>query len=59
MGKVAFITGANSITRSAILGYLVQTTNSEQRSKTVITSHSPFKSAISDPRVGFIALDFS
>src|SRR5947209_9844365 len=59
MGKVAFITGANGITGSAILEHLVQTTNSEQWSKIVITSRSPFKSAISDPRVEFIALDFS
>jgi hypothetical protein len=53
MDKVAFITGPNGITGSAILEYLVQTTNSEQWSKIVITSHSPFKSAISDPRVEF------
>jgi nucleoside-diphosphate-sugar epimerase len=59
MGKVAFITGANGITGSAILEYLIQTTNSEQWSKIIITSRSPFKSTISDPRVEFIALDFS
>jgi len=38
MSKVAFITGANGITGSVILGYLLQTTNSEKWSKIVITS---------------------
>jgi nucleoside-diphosphate-sugar epimerase len=59
MGRVAFITGANGITGSAILEYLVQTTTSEQWSKIITTSRSPFKTTISDPRVEFIALDFS
>ena len=44
---------------SAILEYLVQTTTSEQWSKIITTSRSPFKAVISDPRVEFIALDFS
>jgi len=59
MGKVAFITGANGITGSAILEYLVKTTTAEQWSKIVTTSRSPFQTAIDDPRVDFIALDFS
>jgi nucleoside-diphosphate-sugar epimerase len=59
MGRVAFITGANGITGSAILEHLIQTTTSEQWSKIITTSRSTFKSTISDPRVEFIALDFS
>lgn len=59
MGKVAFITGANGITGSAILEYLVQTTTAEQWSKIVTTSRSPFQTTINDLRVDFIALDFS
>ena len=59
MGKIAFITDANGITGSAILGYLVQTTNSKQGSKIVMTSRCPFKRATSDPCVEYIALDFS
>lgn len=59
MGKVAFITGATGITGSAIFEYLVQTTTSEQWSKIITTSRSPFKTTVSDSRVSFIALDFS
>lgn len=59
MANVAFITGANGITGSAILEYLVQTTTSEQWSKIITTSRGPFKTTVSDPRVSFIALDFS
>lgn len=59
MGKVAFITGANGITGSAILEYLVKTTTTEQWSKIVTTSRSPFQTTIDDQRVDFIALDFS
>ena len=59
MGKVALITGANGITGSAILEYLVKQTTAEQWSKIIATSRSPFKTIISDPRVEFIALDFS
>ena len=58
-GKVAFITGANGITGNAILEYLVETTTSEQWSKIITTSRSPFKAIVSDPRIDFIALDFS
>ena len=59
MGKVALITGANGITGSAILEYLAITTTSEQWSKIIATSRSPFQTNINDPRVEFIALDFS
>jgi nucleoside-diphosphate-sugar epimerase len=58
-GKVAFITGANGITGNAILEYLVETTTAEQWSKIITTSRSPFKAIVSDPRIEFIALDFS
>jgi nucleoside-diphosphate-sugar epimerase len=59
MGKVAFITGGNGITGSAILEHLVKHTTSEQWSKIIVTSRSPFKTHLSDPRIVFIALDFS
>lgn len=57
--KVAFITGGNGITGSAILEHLVKSTNTSQFSKIVITSRSAFKTTVSDPRVQFIALDFT
>ena len=59
VGKVALITGANGITGSAIFEYLVKTTTPEQWSKIITTSRSPFQTNINDPRVEFIALDFS
>ena len=58
MGKVAFITGANGITGSAILEYLVKNTTSEQWSKIITTSRSPLNTNVTDPRVEFIGLDF-
>lgn len=58
-GKVAFITGGNGITGNAILEYLVETTTAEEWSKIITTSRSPFKAVVSDPRIEFIALDFS
>jgi nucleoside-diphosphate-sugar epimerase len=59
MGKVAFITGGNGITGSAILEHLVLKTKPEEWSRIIVTSRSPFKSLIHDPRITFIALDFS
>ena len=59
MGKTAFITGANGITGSAILEHLVRKTTAEQWSKIIVTSRSPFKTTVKDPRIEFIALDFS
>lgn len=58
MGKVAFITGGNGITGSAILEYLVRT-KQEEWSRIIVTSRSLFKTLIIDPRISFIALDFS
>lgn len=58
MGKVAFITGANGITGSAILKYLVETTSVDEWSELIVTSRSPFKTIVSDPRIKFVALDF-
>jgi nucleoside-diphosphate-sugar epimerase len=59
MGKVAFITGANGITGSAILKYLVEHTSAEEWSDLIVTSRSPFQTIVSDPRIEFVALDFS
>ena len=59
MAKTAFITGANGISGSAILEYLVQNTNEKEWSNIIVSSRSPFKSTVSDPRVKFIALDFT
>lgn len=59
MPKVAFITGGNGISGGAIAEYLVAQTTSEQWSKIIVTSRSPFKTNLKDPRVSFIALDFS
>lgn len=59
MAKTAFITGGNGITGSAILEYLVQNTTDRKWKKFVVTSRSPFKTTVSDPRIEFIALDFT
>ncbi|KAJ5869912.1 hypothetical protein N7455_004853 [Penicillium solitum] len=59
MSKVALITGANGITGSAILEHLAKHTTASEWSRIIITSRSPLKTTVSDPRVEFIALDFS
>jgi nucleoside-diphosphate-sugar epimerase len=59
MGRVAFITSGNGITGSAITEYLAQNTTSEQWSKIIVTSRSTFQSPLTDPRITFLALDFS
>lgn len=59
MAKVALITGANGITGSAILEHLVKHTTASEWARIIITSRSPLKTTVSDPRVEFIALDFS
>lgn len=59
MTKVAFITGGNGITGSAILQYLVEHTDASEWSEFIVTSRSPFKTVVSDPRIKFVALDFS
>ncbi|KAL1857766.1 hypothetical protein Plec18167_001832 [Paecilomyces lecythidis] len=59
MAKVALITGANGITGSAILEYLVKHSTEAEWSRIIITSRSPLALKTNDPRVEFIALDFS
>jgi len=59
MAKVAFITGGNGITGSAILEYLVKNTTSSEWSKLIVTSRSPFKTTVQDDRISFIALDLT
>ena len=59
MAKVAFITGGNGITGSAILEHLVNSTDAGTWSKIITTSRSPFQTNVSDSRVEFVALDFS
>jgi nucleoside-diphosphate-sugar epimerase len=59
MGKAALVTGGNGITGGAILEYLAKNTTAEQWSKIIVTSRSPFKTTVQDPRITFIALDFS
>lgn len=59
MSKVAFITGANGISGGAILEYLVQHTTPAQWSEIIVTSRSPFQTTVSDPRIKFIALDYT
>lgn len=59
MAKQALITGANGITGSAIARYLVENTTKEEWSRIFITSRSPLQLSFSDPRMEFIALDFS
>ncbi|OQO07454.1 hypothetical protein B0A48_07151 [Cryoendolithus antarcticus] len=57
--KVAFITGGNGITGSAIIAYLAKHTTKEEWSSIIVTSRSPFKNLVCDPRIKFIALDFT
>ncbi|KAE8346313.1 hypothetical protein BDV24DRAFT_158557 [Aspergillus arachidicola] len=59
MAKVALITGVNGITGSAILDHLVKYTTDEEWRRIIITSRSPLTLSVQDPRVEFIALDFS
>lgn len=59
MAKVAFITGGNGITGSAVLEYLVNNTTAREWSKIIVTSRSPFKTTVQDDRITFIALDLS
>lgn len=51
MGKTAFITGANGISGSAILEYLVKNTTKEDWESIIVTSRSPFKTTVSDPGI--------
>ncbi|KAK4570475.1 hypothetical protein LTR86_002555 [Recurvomyces mirabilis] len=59
MGRTAFITGGNGITGSAITEYLAQNTSKDDWEEIIVTSRSPFKTTVSDPRIHFIALDFT
>lgn len=59
MAKVAFITGGNGITGSAILEYLVKNTKPDEWSRFIVTSRSAFKTTVHDDRISFLALDFS
>jgi nucleoside-diphosphate-sugar epimerase len=56
--KTALITGANGISGTAILEYLVEHT-AKQEWDIIVTSRSPFKTTVNDPRVKFIALDYT
>lgn len=58
-GKVAFITGGNGITGSAILEHLAKHTSSQEWARIVVTSRSPFVQLVHDPRIQFVALDFT
>lgn len=59
MSKVAFITGGNGITGSAILEHLVRHTTPSEWRKIIVTSYSPFVPLVADPRIHFVALDFT
>jgi hypothetical protein len=59
MAKVALFTCGNGITGSAILEYPVKNTTPQEWSRIIVTSRSPFKTAVQDPRITFVALDFS
>lgn len=57
--KVAFVTGGNGITGTAIIEHLVHETTKEEWSDIIVTSRSPFATSVQDPRIKFIALDFT
>jgi len=59
MARVAFITGGNGITGSAILEYLVTRTKPSEWSRFIVTSRSPFRTTVQDDSITFLALDFS
>lgn len=59
MAKIALITGGNGITGSAILEHLTKNTTVDEWSRILLTSCSPLSITVRDPRVEFIALDFS
>lgn len=58
MKKTAFITGGNGISGTAILEYLADKSTADNFESIIVTSRSPFKTTVKDPRVKFIALDF-
>ena len=59
MKKTAFITGGNGISGTAILEYLADNTTKDDWESIIVTSRSPFKTTVNDPRVKFLALDFT
>lgn len=58
MPKVAFVTGVNGITGTAIADYLIENTAHDDFERIIVTSRSPMKVNRSDSRVEFISLDF-
>lgn len=59
MSNIALVTGGNGITGSAIIEELVRSTNKDQWSRIIVTSRSPFQTTVADPRIEFVALDFT
>jgi nucleoside-diphosphate-sugar epimerase len=59
MAKTAFITGANGVSGSALVEYLCNTTTSDDWASIIVTSRRQFKPTVKDPRIKFIALDFT
>ncbi|KAI0184876.1 hypothetical protein EV127DRAFT_485679 [Xylaria flabelliformis] len=59
MAKTAFITGANGISGGAIVEHLCNKSTSDEWESIIITSRSPSNLTITDPRIKFIALDFT
>ena len=59
MDRVAFITGGNGITGSAILDYLCSHTARDKWSQFIVTSRSPFECNVKDDRIVFVPLDFT
>lgn len=59
MAKTAFITGANGLSGSAVIEYLCQNTTSEDWESIIVTSRNEFNCTVTDPRIKFVALDFT
>ena len=59
MSKVALVTGGNGITGSAIIEYLATQTTAQEWSQIIVTSRSPIQTTVEDPRIKFVALDFT
>ena len=57
--KVAFITGANGITGSALIRHLAEKTGPDEWSEIIATSLSPLQCTVKDDRITFIPLDFT
>jgi hypothetical protein len=59
IGKGYLITGGNGIIGSAIFEHPCQETTRDQYLKNIVKSRSPFEYNVEDPRIVFIALDFT